>query len=146
MSRQALGTRIRLHGNPDAFGDEGPGDLQEAVVLHAHQVLRGTLTSLNDNSAVSEERQPILSSRRLTSKPGVPFSMTSIEIPAAPGTGADGGDDIVAAHRGGDVGLGSVDDVGVPVANRRRPQMADVGAAAGFGDRQRADQLPAGSA
>ena len=34
---------------------------------------------------MSEERQPILSSLRLTSKPGVPFSTTSSETPAAPG-------------------------------------------------------------
>ncbi|CNO37645.1 Uncharacterised protein [Mycobacterium tuberculosis] len=34
---------------------------------------------------MSEDRQPILSSLRLTSKPGVPFSTTSSETPAAPG-------------------------------------------------------------
>ena len=45
----------------------------------------GTRASLKDSSAVSEERQPILSSLRLTSKPGVPFSTTIIETPLAPG-------------------------------------------------------------
>ena len=45
----------------------------------------GTRTSTKDSSAVSEQRQPIFSSLRVTVNPGVPFSTTSSETPAAPG-------------------------------------------------------------
>ena len=45
----------------------------------------GTRTSVYDSSAVSDDRQPILSSLRVTSKPGVPLSTTISETPAAPG-------------------------------------------------------------
>jgi hypothetical protein len=44
----------------------------------------GTRTSANDSSAVSEQRQPILSSRLETVKPGVPRSTTSSETPPYP--------------------------------------------------------------
>ena len=44
-----------------------------------------TRTPAKDSSAVSEQRQPILSSRRLTVNPGVPLSITSSEMPAWPG-------------------------------------------------------------
>ena len=57
--------------------------------------------------------------------------------------GADRGHHVVAAHRRGDVGLGAVDDVVVAVADRGGAQVADVGAAARFGDGQRADQFTA---
>ncbi|SKU26261.1 Uncharacterised protein [Mycobacteroides abscessus subsp. abscessus] len=40
---------------------------------------------MKDSSAVSEERQPILSSLRATSNPGVSLSIRSSETPAAPG-------------------------------------------------------------
>ena len=46
--------------------------------------LVGTRTSVKDSSAVSDERQPILSSLRDTSKPGMPRSITMREIPLAP--------------------------------------------------------------
>ena len=55
--------------------------------------------------------------------------------------GAHRGDDVVGAHPGGDVGLGAVDDVVITGPCRGGPQVPDVGAAAGFGDGQRADQL-----
>ncbi|SKY55951.1 Uncharacterised protein [Mycobacteroides abscessus subsp. abscessus] len=45
----------------------------------------GTRTSTKANSAVSELRQPILSSLRVTVKPGVSFSITRSETPEAPG-------------------------------------------------------------
>ncbi len=48
--------------------------------------------------------------------------------------GAGRGHHVVGAHTGGDVGLGAVDDVVVAVADRACGQVADVGAAAGFGD------------
>ncbi len=57
--------------------------------------------------------------------------------------GADGGDDVVGAHAGGDVGLRAVDDVVVAVAGGLGGEVPDVGAAAGLGDRQRADLLAA---
>ena len=42
----------------------------------------GTGQSCSDSSAVSEARMPILSSRRLTVKPGVSRSTRNIEMPA----------------------------------------------------------------
>ena len=48
--------------------------------------MAGTRTSANDSSAVSLQRQPILSSRRLTVNPGVPRSTTSSEMPCQPGS------------------------------------------------------------
>ena len=45
----------------------------------------GTRQSEKDSSAVSEQCQPIFSSRRTTVKPGVPRSITSSETPSYPG-------------------------------------------------------------
>ena len=44
----------------------------------------GTRTSVKDSSAVSEQRHPIFSRRRLTANPGVSVSITSSEMPRAP--------------------------------------------------------------
>ena len=51
------------------------------------------------------------------------------------------GRDEVRAGTAGDERLGAVDDVGVPVALGPGAQARDVGAAVGFGDRERTDEL-----
>ena len=92
---------------------------------------------------MSEQCQPILASGRSTVKPGAPFSMTSRRDAGVAGAaGAHRGGHEVRADAGGDERLGAVDDEVVAVADGAGRDAGDVGAAAGLGDRQRADHLP----
>jgi len=54
----------------------------EAAAFLPRRFAAGTGHFWNESSAVSDARMPILSSRRLTVKPGVSRSTRNIEIPA----------------------------------------------------------------
>src|SRR5271166_2302450 len=137
-----LCARIRLRGKRDPLGDESLGDLGKAGVLDADEVGRG---------------YPRIGVGQLGGVRGPPTHLVQLagDLEAGrafldrqqrnPGrtraTRAHRGDDVVGPYPRGDVGLGAVDDVVVAVTDRGGPQVADVGAAAGLGDGQCADQL-----
>ncbi len=140
----ALRAGIRLGGHADAFGHERPGDLYEAGVLGADEVGR---------------RHPYVRVGQLSGVRGPPAHLVQLARDLEPwrflvdddqrnarrsrASRAHRGHHIVGPHTGCDVGLGAVDDVVVAVANRACGQVPDVRTAAGFGDRQAADQLTA---
>ncbi|CDZ88896.1 hypothetical protein RHRU231_450063 [Rhodococcus ruber] len=137
-----LRARVGLGGEGDPLGDERLRDLREAAVLGSDEI--------RDRHAHTGERQ-------FRSVGGTPAHLVQLardgetrcalfdhEQRDTGGTGAAGahsGDDEIGAAAGGDVGLGAVDDVVIAVADGGGGQVPDVGAAAGFGDREGADEL-----
>ena len=103
----------------------------------------GTRQSSKCSSAVSEQRQPVLSSWRPTLKPGVPFSTAKIEMSRWPGP-------VRAATKTRSACTPLVMNSLLPlitqcvaVAARVGAQAGDVGAGAGLGDADRGDQFAA---
>ena len=90
---------------------------------------------------MSEQCQPIFSSRRVTVKPGVPVSTTSRRRRRARGSPVRTAVVTKSARARGDEGLGAVDDVLVAVAAGGRAQFGHIGATVGLGHRERPDQL-----
>ena len=76
----------------------------------------GMRQSSNTSSAVSEERQPVLSSARPTLKPGVPFSTMNIEIACRVSPVRAATKHQVAVHAVGDEQLAAVEHPVVAVA------------------------------
>ena len=104
-------------------------------------VAAGTRTSVGQFGGIGRAPAHLVEFRD-TANPGVPFSTTRERNSGGTGsTRSDGGDDVIGADARGDVGLGAVDDVFVAIPGRRRPQVADIGTAAGFGDGERPDQI-----
>jgi hypothetical protein len=80
-----LGDGHAVAGEHQALDGEVHHDHHEAGVLGADAVATGTRQPSKVSSAVSEAHQPIFWSFLLTEKPGVPRSITSMEMPPWPG-------------------------------------------------------------
>src|SRR3990167_5079722 len=100
------------------------------------RLVAGTRTSLKWIAAVSLHRQPILSSL-VRSTPGLSMSISSNEMPAAPGPPVHRAGKPVGAHARGDEHLAAVDHIVIAIPDRGRLEVRDVAAAARLGDAER---------
>ena len=116
----------------------------EALALGAEAGSRpGPRTSLKNSSAVSWACMPILSRLRPRSKPAMPRSTISSDMPLWRWrrVGLHRGDHEVGVDAVGDEGLRAVDHVVVAVADGRGGHAGQVGADAGLGHGDGGDQL-----
>jgi hypothetical protein len=78
---RAVGGGQGITGHPDPLAGKVRDQVVEAAVEPTDQVVLGTLTSEKNNSAVSAENWPILSSLRPRVKPSMPSSIISRLMP-----------------------------------------------------------------
>src|ERR1700693_3025161 len=104
MSRQRCALEYACAASPTRSATNAAAIWAKPLFSAPMRLATGTRTSVYDNSAVSDERQPILSSLRLTANPGVPAG-TGVgrqvpDVGAAVGFGDRQCADLLPAQRG----------------------------------------------